>query len=326
MHSLRQRVPATADVDRQQDDTSKPSPRAIQRAFPCALFRSSHITIYVLLCLTFLLADAYAHGFDSALSIINAGVQSSEDGPIVPPSFRFMPGDDLHGTFQIAGFAIKQSGEQTRSISLKYSATIEDGSGRPYTEPVTGAIETELSNEDKSWTPKRRISFALPSFLASGKAQLRIQVNDAIANTAVTKTVPFTVGGVTVIPADSVSIQHLQFLRGENDREALDLPAYSPGDPVFARFEIVNFRTEAQNAYHVVYDLLVLRPDGKPFIQQPHAAELTGDGFYPAQFLPGTLQLTTSRSSTKGSYLVNLTVHDLIAKTTYGMKSAFTLE
>lgn len=191
---------------------------------------------------------------------------------------------------------------------------------------MTGTVETELSNEDKSWTPKRRISFTLPSFLAAGKGQLRIEVNDAIGNTTATRIVPFSIGGVSVAPSDSVSVQHLEFLRGENDREALGLPAYSPGDPVFARFEIVNFKTEGQNAYHVVYDLLVLRPDGKPFIQQPHAAELTGDGFYSAQVLPGNLQLTTSKSSTKGMYPIKLTVHDLVAKTTYQVQTAFTLE
>ena len=320
MHGLRRHWFAAAD---QEDGPNQPD------SFPArsfALSRLTHIAIYVLLCFSFFLPDASARSFDSGLSIINAGVQSSEDGPFVSSSFRFLPGDDIHATFQIAGFVTKQSSDQAKTISLTYSVVIEDVNGRLFAESVTGAIETELSHEDKSWTPKRRVSFSLPSFLAAGKAQLRIQVGDIIANSATTKTVPFTIGGVAVTPADSVSVQHLDFLRGENDREALGLPAYTPGDSVFARFEIVNFKTGVENAYHVVYDLLVLRPDGKPFIQQPHAAELQGNGFYPAQVLPGTLQLTTSPSSTKGNYSIKLTVHDILAKTTYDVKSAFTLE
>ncbi len=326
MRGLPQRSLAKADDNGQQENADQPGIRSCRRTRLFARFSFSHVALYVVLCLACYLPDAYAGSFDSALSIINAGIQSSEDGPFVSPSFRFMPGDELHGTFQIAGFATKVSGQQVKSISLNYSATVEDGSGKPFAEPVMGTVETELSNEDKSWTPKRRVAFTLPSFLAAGKGHLRIEVKDAIGSTAATQTLPFSIGGVSVTPSDSVSVQHLEFLRGENDREALGLPAYSPGDPVFARFEIVNFKTEGQNAYHVVYDLLVLRPDGKPFIQQPNAAELTGDGFYPAQVLPGNLQLTTSKSSPKGTYPINLTVHDLVAKATYQVKSAFTLE
>ena len=280
----------------------------------------------MLLC-ALLFPDAQAWGGDSSLSIINAVVQSSEDGPAVSPGFHFLPGDFVYGSFQIAGFGIRsENQDQVRRIGLQYSAAIVDEKGVLFTMPETGAIETELSSEDKNWSPKRRVSFTLPACLTEEKAKLRVQVKDVIGGGETTATVPFLIGGLTVMKADHVTVQDFKFFRGEDDKEALELAAYRPGDPVFARFEMTNFGLGPENAYGLTYDVAVTLPDGKLYLNQPHAAELADKSFYPVQFLPGTVQLTTSAGSAKGVYAVTITVHDLVAKQSAQLKSSFTLE
>src|SRR4051812_7267737 len=264
---------------------------------------------------------------DESLAIIEAGVQNSEDAPFVPSDYRFQPGEFVYTTFQIAGFQV-QAGteEQPRKISLTYKVTAEDASGIALCLPVSDNVQVELNAEDKNWTPKRRASFLMPSFVAAGQFQIHIVVRDLIAKTETSKLVPFRIGGVTVPRSGTLDVQDFQFLRRENDRQALEVPAYSAGDSVFARFIITGFKVGEKNGYHVSYELLVTRPDGKPYLDRPNAAELAAESFYPPQYLPGELALTTSRDSPKGSYIVLLRVRDKVANTLKEVRFPFTIE
>jgi hypothetical protein len=261
------------------------------------------------------------------LAIINGGVQKSEDAPFAASQYRFAPGDYLHFTFQIAGFAVESDkGSETRKIALNYSVVAEDLKGVALAPPDTGSIETELNSEDKNWTPKRRSSFLLPSFVAAGDFQVRVVAKDLLAKTETSKTFPFHMGGVVVVPTASVAIQNFQFFRREEDREPLQVPAYSPGDTINTKFNFTGFQVGNENTYHLSYGILVLRPDGKPYLQQPNAAELQASSFYPAQYLPGAANITTSANSSKGQYTVVVTVHDLIGNTSREFKTNFSLE
>jgi hypothetical protein len=277
--------------------------------------------------LLFLFLPSLSQAEGSDLAIVNGGVEKSEDAPFVSAQYRFAPGDYLYFTFQVTGFAVKSEKQQeTRKIALSYSVVAEDLKGVPLTPPDTGSIETELNAEDKNWTPKRRSSFLLPPFIASGDFQVRVVAKDLIANAEASKSFPFRVGGIVVVPTLSIAIQDFQFFRREEDRKPLDVPAYAAGDTVFAKFNFTGFQVGSENTYHLSYGILVLRPDGKPYLQQPNAAELQANGFYPAQYLPGTANITTSANSSKGQYTVIITVHDLIGNTSKEFKTAFSLE
>ena len=147
-----------------------------------------------------------------------------------------------------------------------------------------------------------------------------------MGKTETTKDVPFRIGGLVLENASALTLQHFRFLRNENDEEPLDVAAYAPGDTVYTRFEMVGFKINSQNGYHLAYGVTVLRPDGKPYLQEPKAADLADSGFYPAQYLPGALTVTTSATSARGQYIVIVTVRDLIANTTYETKKAFSIE
>jgi len=266
-------------------------------------------------------------GAGNTLAIIAAGVEASEDAPFVPKNYHFLPGDYVYFTFEITGFSVSENAEDdVRSISLAYEVTPEDASGRPLTPSERGTIQTTLAPEDKNWTPKRRASFLLPPFLAAGEYHIHVVVKDAVGKAQVARDYPFEIGGVTIQPATSITVENFRFLRQADDTTPLEVPAYSPGDHVFARFELVGYKLGPGNAYHVAYDITVTSPDGKTFIQQPNAAELHESSFYPAQFVPGSLNLSIPKNSVRGEYIIELRARDLIGNQTYELKKAFSIE
>jgi len=277
--------------------------------------------------MVFLFLAGTLHGAEPTLAILGAGVQRSEDAPFVSTDYQFMPGDFVYVAFQISGFGVKTDEEKNeRAISLAYSLSMVDEKNTPLAEPVSGEIKADLSAEDKNWTPKRRASFMVPSFVAAGDFRVHLAVNDRIAKSEATADVPFRIGGVALTRADTLTIQNFAFSRDENRQNALKVAAYRPGDTVYINFDIAGFRFAAGNKYHVAYGVKVLRPDGKPFLDQPNAAQVESSSFYPAQFVPGDLSVLTSSGSAKGEYVVVVTVQDLAANQTATERQAFTLE
>ncbi len=289
--------------------------------------RHARVALVLIVTILRLFSPPLLAAAESSFAVINAGVSSAEDAPFVSSEYRFLPGDYLYFTFEIAGFAVRSENQgETKKISLQYQVLIQDKEGRDLAEPVSGDIQTDLSPEDKNWVPKRRASFLLPSFLSSGPFRVRVVVKDLFAKTETSRDFPFFVGGITIQPATAITVENFRFLRNQNDTEALSVPAFSPGDTVYARFEITGFHNGPGNEYHVAYGVTVLGPEGKAFIQDPNAADLQTRSFYPAQFIPGNIALKMDKNNPHGAYIVVLTVRDLIAHQQYELKQAFSIE
>ena len=300
------------------------SPRRSLRRYSALDAAGSCFVAVLAVLLTFFLP---ARAAESPLAVLDAGVERSEDAPFVNADYRFEQGDFLYFRFQIGGFAIHtEEGKETRSISLAYEVTPLDAAGIPLAQAAADTIKAELNPEDKNWMPKRRVSFLLPSFMAAGEFHVRVVVKDLVGKTETTHDYPFAVGGTEIVPAGTLTVENLHYFRKEDDRQSIELAAYRPGDTVYARFDMVGHQFGADHKYHLAYGLTVSKPDGKVFVQEPNAAELTSDSFYPAQFVPGDLAVTTSRDSPKGVYVVVLTVRDLVANRSYQTKSTFSLE
>ncbi len=264
---------------------------------------------------------------DNTLAVINGGVQRSEDAPNVPGDFQFYPGDYVYFTFYISGFATKTNPDtEVKSMSLEYEVTPEDSNHVPLTEPEKGVVADTLTTEDKNWIPKRRASFLLPSYIAAGQFAIHVVVRDLLDKKEAVRDYPFLIGGVQVASVDSVRTQDFEFLRNENDGKALDVPAYAPGDTVWARFEMVGFKHDAQKQYKLSYGINIVSPDGKKFLDQPKAAQIASNNFYPAQFVPGELQIITPKNAAHGAYQLTLTVRDLIGDQSFELKRVFTIE
>jgi hypothetical protein len=295
----------------------------------CILDARKHllVAVVVFLCGFFLPVRGICGQTGNSLVILDAGVERSEDAPVVSQEYQFYPGDYLYFRFQIGGFAIHSDAtKETRNISLAYEITPLDEKEVPLTPAVSGVVETELSAEDKNWTPKRRVSFLLPSFVAAGTFHVRVLVKDLLAKNETARDFPFHMGGAVIAPSASIAVENFHFFRSENDRDSIEVAAYRPGDTVYARFAMAGYQLGPGNRYHLAYGLTVLKPDGKTFVQEPNAAELTADSFYPAPFVPGDVDVITARDSPKGVYIVMLTVKDLNANRTFQLKSSFTLE
>jgi hypothetical protein len=264
---------------------------------------------------------------ENSLQILAAGVERSEDAPFVSPDFRFLPGDYVYFQFQISGYAIRTTQNSGgRAMSLSYEISPQDAKGVPLTPPATGLIKEELSAEDKNWTPKRRASFLLPSFVAAGEFHIHLVIKDIIGNTSTESDLPFHIGGVLIVPSTVLGIQDFQFTRKEDDSEPLEVPAYRPGDTVYARFNMTGFHLGAGNEYHLSYDVTVTRPNGKPYLNKQSAAELSNRSFYPVPFVPGDFSITTARDTELGQYVLLLTVRDLAESQTYQVRRSFTIE
>jgi hypothetical protein len=273
-----------------------------------------------------LLFASTSHANDSALAIVGGGVQSSEDAPFVSTGYQFLPGDYIYVTFRIAGFAVQADEEkELRAISLTYALSPVDSSEIALAEPSSGEIKTRLSNEDKNWIPTRRASFLLPSFVAAGEFHIHLVVRDLIGKSEATKDFPFRMGGVRLEHSDLLAIENLRFSRDESGQEPLQVPAYRPGDTVYCNFDMAGFKLEGKK-YHVAYGVNVRRPDGKPFLDEPNAAQMSDSAYYPPQFVPGSLNVITSAKSPKGMYTLLLTVRDMVGNTSAVASRAFTLE
>lgn len=275
----------------------------------------------------FLMTPTMTAAFDNTLAILASGVQQSEDGPFVSTEYQFLPGDFVYFTFQVSGYKFKANDQdETRKIALSWEVTPEDANGTPLTKADKGTIDTALNPEDKNWTPKRRCTFLIPSFVAAGKFHIHVEVKDSIAGTSTSADFPFQIGGIKISPSPTITVENFAFLRKQNDQQALQVPAFSPGDTVFGRFDIVGFQYGPGNQYHVAYGLTVVRPDGKMFLDQPKAAQVQEASFYAAQFVPGTINVITPPNSLKGQYVLTLTVRDLVSNQSYETKQAFSIE
>jgi hypothetical protein len=264
---------------------------------------------------------------ENSLQILGAGVESSEDAPFVSSDYHFLPGDYLYFQLQIAGYAVQQNeNNDVKKMSLTYEISPQDNKGVLLTPPVKGEIAEQLNAEDKNWTPKRRTSFLLPSFIAAGEFHLHVVVKDLIGHTSTERDIPFHIGGTVVVPSSTLTVQDFQFLRKEDDSQGLDVPAYSPGDTVYARFNMTGFHLAEGNEYRLNYGLTVNRPDGKPYLNQEMAASLSDKSFYPVPFVPGNISITTARTSAKGQYVLMLTIRDVAGGQVYQLKRSFSIE
>jgi hypothetical protein len=263
---------------------------------------------------------------ESGLAVVQAGVQDSEDAPFVAQNYQFLPGESVYFEFQVSGFATKKEVNEVKRISLSYVATAMDQNDIPLAAPASGDVSVEINPQDKNWMPKRRASFQIPGHVASGEFHIRVQVKDLFGKTETSQDFPFRIGGVKIQPANSITVENWRFLRDENDREPLQLASYRAGDTIFIKFEMAGYKLGPHNDYHLAYGIKVLRQDGSAFLDAPNAAELQSDGFYPARFVPGTFNITTSKDTSLGEYTVLLSVRDLLANKNSEIRQVFRIE
>jgi hypothetical protein len=295
----------------------------------CDARKRSRVWLFIGLALAAFQAKMPAQtGPPKPLAIVGGGIESSEDAPNVSADYEFMPGDFLYFQFEIAGFKVAGNDDSGgRRISIAYSVEAADQKGVLLAPAAKGQIEDEITRQDKDWVPRRRASFLLPSYVAHGTYHVKLSVQDLFGKSEIERDFAFLIGGRKIEPNPSLGIQNLRFLRSDQDGPGLEIAAYRPADTIWARFDMTGFTVGPGNTVRLEYDISVLRPDGKVIFDQKSAATKELEAlFYPPQFVPGELSVTTTKDLHHGEYTLVVQLHDLIGKKTAGVHQQFRIE
>ena len=255
-------------------------------------------------------------------AILKPAISDMEDGPPVPSTFTFVPGQFVFVSFEIGGY--KVSSEQ--KIKLSYKVDAFDPKGVPLMESIDSVVDATVSEEDKNWKPKVRQQILLPPLAGSGLYKVTAQVTDDLAKATASQEIKLDVRGRDVAPSDTLIIRNFHFYRGEEDREPLAVSAYKPGDTLWARFDITGYKFAPRNSVDVDYGISVVAPNGKVLFTQEKAAEEKSYSFYPKAYVPGSMNLNLQSSIRPGQYTIVLTARDHTGNQICEAKEVFTIE
>lgn len=256
------------------------------------------------------------------LEIVEAQFQQYEDGPPVTKDYAYIAGETMFFSFRVRGYALSDENK----LNLQYQLDAFDYRGMRLIETVKKTIDTSVSAEDKNWTPKAQQTVQVPPLAESGDYKIVISVQDLPGKTAAKQEFAFRVRGRVVEPSDTLVLRGFRFLRQEDDKDPLKIPAYKPGDTVWARFEITGYKFGPKNLIHVEYTLSVAGSDGKVLFSQPQPAVVEDSPFYPNQYVPGVVSLTTNQETGAGDYFLVISVKDQVSNQTYEAREKFAMQ
>jgi hypothetical protein len=260
------------------------------------------------------------------LAIERLTLHQSEDGPPIPVDLEFVPGEAVYFSCQIAGYKKVEKDFEKSELSLTYTVEARDARGVLVVPIQNDKLATTVAPEDKNWMPKIRSSFVVPNFAGSGVYQILIKAKDDNSGSEAEAVQRFTVHGSEVASSDILVVRNFRFLRGEEDQSPLDIPAFRPGDTVWARFDMIGYKLGDKNQLDLEYGLTVLRPTGEVTYSQAHAAQEKTQTFYPQRYTPGVLSLSLPKDLKLGQYTIVLTVRDNVGGQTYETREKFSVE
>jgi len=259
---------------------------------------------------------------EKKLAIVAAAFAQIDDGPAAAHDDQFVPGETLFFRCQVEGYKKSENNE----IQLGYQVEAADARGVVLLLPEKGLVKTTLSPEDKNWMPKIRYTVVIPPLAETGEYHVTVTVKDELNGSSAEGRATFLVHGRDVAPSDTLAVRNFRFYRGENDDKALEVPAYRPGDELWARFDMTGYKIGEKNLFDIGYGLVVLRADGSVAYSQPEAANSKEAPFYPQRYQPGELSLNMPKDIAKGEYTIVLTVHDNLGQQTCEAREKFSIE
>lgn len=236
------------------------------------------------------------------LAIVQARLQSYEDGPAVAASRVFKGGETIFLSFHFSGYG-RTSDEDAPKMHVTYRIEAVDPEGTPVVGSKSGSIEAALAVEDKNWLPKVRYQFVLPETPAPGLHEIRIIAKDEISGQEAAHKITFAVDKSQVAPAASLGVVNFKW----------DRTAVRPGEAFEARFAIAGYRLGEKNAYNIRYGVAFVDGAGKPVFSDANAAALSGESFYPRRFLPAAMSLRLDGKVKPGTYRLRIDVEDLVS-------------
>lgn len=259
------------------------------------------------------------------LSIANPVVARFDGGPSVAQGTAFAAGETVYLSFEIAGYQ-REGEEDEQKLRVAWRCEVSDAAGIALAAAQAGKVEVDLAPEDKNWRPKIRVALRMPDWVGAGDAALRISATDNVANVETKLAVPFRLAGPKIDSEKGFHTFGFAFYRTAESADPLTIPAYGPGETVFARFQMAGYELGDGNAWNVSYGLEVLRANGEPLFQQLDAAEESGKSAYPRRSVGGVLSLNLTKDLPRGAYTIVLTVRDVTSGMTAESRHVFQVE
>jgi hypothetical protein len=262
------------------------------------------------------------------LEIEKFALRQFEDGPALPASHEFLPGETIYWSFRVHGFHVtkteNEAGDPESRMKFTWSVRETDPKGVPIEKDRSGKVEARVFDQDKDWTPRAADSFVVPPLAPNGIYHATVTVKEESGE--VTSTLDFKVRGDKIEPSDTLVGHDVRFLRNENDAVALYNPSYQAGDTLWVRFDITGYKFGEKNKFEVEYGLAILRANGETMFSQPVAAKETGESFYPQHFVPGLLSLGLNKDLSKGTYTLVITMRDKIGNQVWESREKFQVQ
>lgn len=244
-----------------------------------------------------------------------------EEGASISPTYQYTAGELLYFSFRIAGYTAQKD-----KVNLRWQLVAVDPDGLLLMAPLNGAIEEELSFNDKNWLPKVSQTLPLPAQMPPGTYRLKLHIADEFANKSIDTEVGFNVGGKPFPVVKGLTILNLQFLRAPEDRQPMERAVYHAGETLIARFDLAGFQLGEKNRFEVDYGLAVLNADGKVLFTQDHAASETNAPYYPQRLLKGELTLNLQAGVRPADYMLQVKVRDHVANADTVAEAKFAVE
>jgi hypothetical protein len=241
-----------------------------------------------------------------------------EDGPEIPASYEYVPGELLYLSYRVAGYTVKNE-----AVDLRWQMYLTDPDGLLLAPISNGAVRDEVTARDKDWLPKVEQTVPLPPEMFAGRYAIHLRVADELAQSSVELLIQFRVHGRAPEKLPAITVRGVRFYRGEDDAIALDPATYRPGVTLWSRFEITGYSLGESNAFDVEYGLAVYGPAGNLLYEQPVAAQEHDSPFYPKRWLVGGFSLTISANQAPGEYRVTVRARDKRAKTSAEQSANF---
>jgi hypothetical protein len=257
-----------------------------------------------------------------ALQIVRPIVSMMDDGTADPPGFEHVPGEVLHFSCRVTGYAKSPESQ----VQLVYTIQAFDAKGVPLVEEYKNELVTEVSPQDKDWMPKIATEIALPPLIAAGTYKVVVKVDDVQAKTAAEATVNFLVRAREVAPSETLVVRNFRFFRSEDDEKPVPKASYRPGDAVWARFDITGYKFGEKNSLDVSYVTSVIAPTGRLLWTQPEPAAEKTQSFYPQRYVPAAMGINLQNTIRPGEYTIAVQVKDAIGNQSHESKYTFTVE
>jgi hypothetical protein len=258
------------------------------------------------------------------LEIVQPALHQYEGGPALTGAVEFFPGDTVFLTFRVSGFELVEKANE-ESLALEYEIDALDPQGVRLQEKVGGKVSAVVRPEDKKakWLPLVEYSVLVPPAAPPGEYRLALAVRDVNSGAEARRDVTFRVRGRYVEPSETLVVRNFRFYRSEVDTRPLEVPAYRPGDTLWARFDITGYKLGPNNRFSIDYGLSVLSESGRVLYTQEVAAADERESYYPERYTQGSLSLSLTRDLAKGAYTILLTVRDHLGDQTYQVRQNF---